>query len=329
MGAVAYTIELNEYLGPRETRFFGEGYKRARHDLDVLAHQRDSLEGIASVSYPDDWSKKGDASQRAHLSTVDVLLFGVQVAELILVGRYGLTETGRRQSWVRSASIAGGASPVEDSLSALAVAGLLRSTAGFGSAMVSSVVTVKIASLNVKVEIVHPPTSTNALEPDLAATRGLLAESRDQLYRDGYKRNEVNVETVLVEPGGTQGSGALSIGPSAGAARAPFTGLEGQFGAVPSFIDAFVAALQAGQVLLYELDGIKRAESNTLWMRRTRISAPGPLRQASKAAFRVELSQPRVVVYGGSNWRAATIKAEVDQISVACSVTHRVSDEAA
>ena len=80
-----------------------------------------------------------------------------------------------------------------------------------------------------------------------------------------------------------------------------------------------------GQVLLYELDGIRRADSNTLWMRRTTMTAdPEALASASTSGVVAALEEPRLLTAGAERWRTATIVGDCQGVLTRCAVAHRL-----
>src|SRR5690606_21392631 len=98
---------------------------------------------------------------------------------------------------------------------------------------------------------------------------------------------------------------AVDVLPDASLARADLT-LDPDGPA--TMIDLFVAALQLGQVLLYSLDGVARADSNTLWMRRT-VIRPAPETPAD-GRFEVRLREPRQLRGAPGAWRSAEMVPE-------------------
>ncbi|MGH8968103.1 MAG: AvrD family protein, partial [Actinomycetes bacterium] len=75
---------IDDYLGPAQTRFFGHGYRRAQYRVaDVTSTPADyadpGVRATVTIDYPLDWSvKETDVDLRPHLSTVDMLVLGVQ-----------------------------------------------------------------------------------------------------------------------------------------------------------------------------------------------------------------------------------------------------------
>jgi hypothetical protein len=109
----------------------------------------------------------------------------------------------------------------------------------------------------------------------------------------------------------------------------PTEGVEGGFQPLTTLIDCFVGSLQLAQILLYELDGIHRAVSNTLWMRQTvleaaRPQAPGPEGHDGPRQLTTTLADPTVLTKDGTNWRTAEILGRLDGVSLRCAVAHQL-----
>jgi hypothetical protein len=89
------------------------------------------------------------------------------------------------------------------------------------------------------------------------------------------------------------------------------------------FIDAFVGAVQLGQLLLSRLDGLVGA--GCLWTRRTSFRTDRPLLTAQRSLLHTRLGRSRIVRLEGNPWRCADIVAGVgDALTVTCSVGHRL-----
>jgi hypothetical protein len=89
------------------------------------------------------------------------------------------------------------------------------------------------------------------------------------------------------------------------------------------FIDVFVSSLQVGQIMLYELDGIKREDSNNLWMRNFKLEKREKLHQENTLS--VTLANMTITQVEGNQWRSADIVANVNNLSLRCSVAHQLS----
>ncbi|MFJ4860176.1 AvrD family protein [Streptomyces sp. NPDC088748] len=322
---------VSDYLGAPERRFFGDGYKRAQHRLAGITSGQDTAEGdntpaltgTASVTYPADWSRKGTVDQKPHLSTIDVLLLGVQLTEALLARHRGLSDEDFRGSWLRRARIKAGAVPVEDDLAAIPVAARLGGEQPSPDAgRTVSVVDATVGALTIRVELDHPDVCRAPARPPLTGRA-------DRPFGDAYRQRRQSVEDVYVAPGRDRATALVRLS-AWDLAAAPGSGTEGGHQPSAGLVDAFVVALQLGQVLLYELDGVSRADSDTLWMRSTQLEASSPQRPLTTPdggphPVTAELRDAtRLTTRRGETWRRADIAAELAGVSVICSVAHRL-----
>ncbi|MGW5847843.1 AvrD family protein [Streptomyces sp. NPDC055254] len=325
---------IDDYLGPGDQRFFGEGFKRGVHEVGeiVVGHDESGtgyVRGRASVAYPSDWSRKGDTDQRPHLSTIDVLVLGVQLSEVYLAHSRGLDEQQRAGAWIRKARIKAGSSPVEEDLQGFdiqAVPTEVRPSPD-GADRLVTVLDAKIGTLTVRTEIDHPvgtPVSTTGTYPSLDA---VLGESPQRPFGTGYKSRRQTIENIEFTGAGDTARTASGVGfvlrddaPTQG------RGVEGRYHSSVSMIDSFVVGLQLGQVLLYELDGVSRANSNTLWMRQTVLEADSPLRPLAEiTTTSAHLADSMVLnTSKGETWRRADIVGELGGIRLRASVAHQL-----
>src|SRR5690606_35037957 len=94
-------------------------------------------------------------------------------------------------------------------------------------------------------------------------------------------------------------------------------GLEADRQPTLTLVDAFVAALQLGQVLLYD-----RARSSRLWTRRATARASPAPRGTAPCTARARLACARVVDRDGVPWRLADVVADGGPYEVVCAVAH-------
>jgi hypothetical protein len=95
-----------------------------------------------------------------------------------------------------------------------------------------------------------------------------------------------------------------------------------------SMVDAFVVTLQLGQVLLYELDGLARGASSTLWMRQTTVTDDGgPVAPRGPIAAHAGLAATSVLSRRGERWRTATLTGELLGVMTRCAVAHRLPND--
>ncbi|MFE1879999.1 AvrD family protein [Streptomyces diastatochromogenes] len=328
--APPYLADVSDYLGAPERRFFGEGYKRARHHLtgfhipeaDGAAAEAPRLGATARVTYPSDWSRKGEVDQRPHLSTVDVLLLAAQLTEALLTAHLGLTERELATVWLARVRIKAGSRPVEDDLAGFPVTAYVADRLPSPQpGCARTAVEATVGTLRVRLEADHPdirPGERPAVEPAV----------RDGGYGDAGRLGGQRVESMQVRPGTNVATADVRL---SGGPDGVLGGMEGEHQPSVHLVDAFVTALQVGQVLLYELDQVPRSASDTLWMRSTLLEAATPHRpriapDGGPLPLRAELRDAVLLNNRhGETWRRADIVATLADITVVCSVAHRLS----
>ncbi|MFC4606535.1 AvrD family protein [Streptomyces maoxianensis] len=325
---------IDDYLGPRDQRFFGEGFKRGVHQVGEIVVGYDDagtghVRGRASVSYPADWSRKGDTDQRPHLSTIDVLVLGVQLSEVYLAHSRGLGEQQRAGAWLRRAWIKAGSSPVEDDLQGFDIEAVLAEVrpSPDGPDRLVSVLDSRIGTLTIRTEIDHPVGTPVTTAGRYSSLDALLGDSAQRPFGSAYKNRRQIIEDVEVVLGDelqdTRAGVRFDIRSDVPVAG---QGIEGLHQPSVSMIDSFVVGLQLGQVMLYELDGVSRAESNTLWMRQTVLEADSPLRPLDRCTETSAHLADSIVLNTskGESWRRADIVGELGGVRLRCSVAHQL-----
>ncbi|WP_181793543.1 AvrD family protein [Streptomyces sp. WELS2] len=305
--ALAYP-SVDDKLGDRGTRFFGEGFKRVAHAVTHVSvtPATGTVEATAGLSLPGTWSQKGRTKQRPHLSTIDVMLLAAQLTGLYTGHTF---EHDPTRFVVRGVKIRAGAQPDEDGLEQFPVHAVHRSTTDAPGGEQITTMDCRIGGMTITVVAAHPAGSPVEAPGFYAQAGHLPGVWNDRPYGVDHHTQSQLLTDVHADVAD------LSAG-----ARLELTG-KGVFTA----IDLFVSALQLGQVLLYELDGVDRAGSNTLWMRRTDITiGKGPDTDRAYAAqrFTVRLEKAQELPTRQGTWRTARIRADHAGLSLACDVTH-------
>ncbi|MBM7087836.1 hypothetical protein JTP67_04540 [Streptomyces sp. S12] len=292
---------VDDFLGAREGRFFGEGFKRVHHRLTGLTIDDAGITATAGLEIPGAWSRKGDTTQRPHLSTVDVMLYGARLAGLHAAHHRGLGPDAPFS--VRSLTIKAGNQPQEDGLDTFPVSGRLLDTADDGTTTMEC----RVGLLTVRIETAAGTPGTAGPRPGTgtyAHADALPGPWNDAPFGVPHRDRRQLLTAVDVLPDASLARADLTLDPDGPA----------------TMIDLFVAALQLGQVLLYSLDGVARADSNTLWMRRT-VIRPAPETPAD-GRFEVRLREPRLLPGAQGGWRSAEIVTDHAGLRLSCSVAH-------
>jgi Pseudomonas avirulence D protein (AvrD) len=339
MGTKLSYPSIEDYLGPADKRFFSRGFRRSEHEVSalLLTPGPDPAAGaraLATVRYPPDWSAKAVGTDlRPHLSTVDALILGAQLAEAHLAFAYGLDDRARAAMWLRRVNVRAGAAPQED-LTDLACSAEPRGTTQAREAdALLSVYDCSVGVMRVTCQIEHPA----AGPADRAVAAGWAGGSRshatledalgpadERYYGAGYKSRQHGVEDVRVDMGELRSDGTVRI-ESAESAPALTGGIEGQYQPSLSMIDCFVVNLQLAQVLMYEMDSIARQDTNTLWMIKTRLDAERPRRPfGDSVPAQAAITARHLVPLRGGMWRNVDISAQCGGVTLRSSFAHEL-----
>lgn len=320
---------IDDHLGPAEQRFFGRGFRRVGYDIGELRLTRGADQTVRAassvgVSYPADWSKKAAGTDLLpHFSTVDGLVVAAQLAEACLAGLV----PDLRDGWLRKARITAGTSPQED-LARLPAEATLRRTDPLpgepGRAV--SLVDCTVGTMRIRCEVVHAlPTGTVRDAGTYAGLDALLGPAADRYFGTGFTTRRQFIREVAVDQRSLSADAALTVVHEDGAV-VPTAGLEGANQPSVSMIDAFVTALQLAQIMLYELDGMRRQDSNTLWMRQTTLTASRPDRPTAAVPVTTRLDEPGLLRMGGGTWRTLDVVAELAGLRVRSAVAHQLPE---
>jgi hypothetical protein len=310
MTEIALRETVDDYLGPGAKRFFSAGYRRVGYTFgpvvaDVRSEHDTSVTTQVGLSYPADWSKKlAGADLRPHLSTIDAILLGVQLAELCVVRTFRLDADAHRALWVRRIRIRAGQSPEED-LAELPLEGRLTGT-GAGTVLPAvSFVDCRVGAMRVRCEVEHAGGPAHPGHDLLPTVETLLGPAKNRYYGTGFTRGDHRIDELALD--GLTASARVDL-TDAGATQ----GAEAAYAPAPTMVDAFATGLQLAQILLYELDGMHRRDSNTLWMRSTTLTSDSPHRTFRPGLrLHTRLENIRLVEMNDGVWRTADIHTEL------------------
>jgi hypothetical protein len=318
---------LDDLLGPPQRRYFGEGYKRAEHQLtaiavDAGAHGRPAVSARAGVRYPVDWSRKGAIDQTPHLGTTDVLLIAIQLCETYLLTVAGLSQEQLGRAVLRTVRIKAGNAPVEHDLHDFPVSVSVAATAkpATRDGLPSTALAGSVGPLRFRFDIDHPRADPGELPARYDTITDVLGDPRRRYAGSGFTRRSQTIADLRLNRPALTGWAQVGFDDSA----TPDRGMGWRHGGHAAALDCFVVSLQLAQILLYELDDITRADSHTLWMRRTAIdlTTPKPMKSPVPASTRLE--NPALLSNCGATWRSVDIVGELPGVAMRCAVAHRL-----
>ncbi|MGO4246418.1 AvrD family protein [Paenarthrobacter sp. RAF54_2] len=326
---------IDELLGDGRGRFFSHGYKTTNPRLRELrvnhTVSESTLTACAALGVEGTWSIKGNSEQTPHLGTTDVLVLAARMAEALLASRY--SPELLPAAYLASVTISGGSEPVEGTLGDLECRATLQD---LGNA---SVLRCSVGSMTAVLEVAHEHAELGLASVQSPSEEALVGDAYTRLYGGLWAERQVSLLDVVLDPSeGDAGEGTararLSFRqqPSLSRRLDDRRGLEAAYPQALSAVEYFVGSLQLGQVLLYRLDSLNRADSNTLWMRKTRITLSGPCPKnggGQGTGLAVRLHKSRLIEKDGGWWRCADVVGTFDGGEVVCSVAHQLPSKAA
>jgi len=317
---------IDDLLGPAAARFFGAGYRAVRHELgeleiDAAPSGAARVRGTTSLLYPEAWSRKGSRALVPHVSSIDAFVVATELVEVLLAVSLGLRAEERASAWVRSLDLRSGTRPQED-LGAVPVSAELVATAeGDGSSVAT--VEARVGTLTVVLGVVHPPArGARAVPAGRVSAQDVLGPASARFHAGGYVASSQHIADV--ELGADAQGVRATVVPSSDVGTGPFRDLGSSYLPGVTFIDAIVGLAQVSEVLLYALDAVDRARSNTMWMRRVRLETPEPGLSREPFATSAQLRVARLVPLHGATWRAVEMTGQYHRISARYALAHEL-----
>jgi hypothetical protein len=252
--------------------------------------------------------------------------------ELHLAHAYGLPAAARARTRLRKAVLRAGGVPQEDLLGIPLSAGLVKTENVPGApSPFLSVYACSVGNLQVRCEIEHPMGIWEPVEAEYDSLDDVLGPGDRRFYGEGFKARRHHIQDVRVDMDTFTARGDVHFVPEPDPAN---QGIDGALHPSVTFVDAFVVNLQLVQILMYELDSLTRADSNTLWMMRTVLEAPAappPLPDHPDLALPAEatLTEKRLLPLRGGTWRSVDIEAGLAGIGLRCGFAHELPPHAA
>jgi hypothetical protein len=322
-----------DILGPPEQRYFGRGFQRVSHRItDVGIHPlltNGTVNATAAVDYPIDWSTKpGGHPARPHLSTVDMLIIGLQLTEAYLTHAHRLDPAARRGIWTRAFKMRAGATAQEhlDHVAAHGRRGPVR-LGPAGTREVVSDFDFRIGGIRLSVEAEHNAGTPTVNPGTWDEVDQLLGDADRRHYGRGYTTRRQNIGAITVDPTGSLATGQVQV------EEDPFVdgllreGMAAAYEPTLSLVDATVCVAQLAQILAYSLEGVDRGRTGTFWMRQYRMRFDTPTTSITEPltmTFRVVRRQR--IDRTGASWRLYDLAGDIGGNPVSTSIAFTVSD---
>jgi hypothetical protein len=298
-----YWQSIDDALGPAAGRYFGTGYKQTGPTIGQVQVRHDAqasrLAGHGSVT--------GDK-----LSTTDAVALVTEALVGLVAARY--CPEAAAETRMIALDLRASAKPLGSPFDDFPVHARLSDETGGPLSIEASV-----GNITAIGQVVRPTVAGSLVDVDSAERLPSLFGVGEEL---AYQRRTV-VLTRVTSRGPAEAEADFEVADD----RSGSDGLGSDGAGEVCFIDAFVGAIQLGQLLLARLDGLDEFGAGCLFTRRTSFRVDRPLRTAQRSLLHTRLGRSRIVRLEGSPWRCADIVAGVgDAMTVTCSVGHRLPD---
>ena len=324
---------IDDRLGSSRGRFFGEGYKNVTRRLtsvEVMPHSAAALgevRGSATLIYDLNWSTKGSrGGLRPHLSTLDGLLMAANLVEAYMVHTHQLDAAERRRLWFSQLTFQASGTPDEE-LANFEVSAVHIDCVADPASMLGyrSTFRTRIGGLKINCVLEHERPRNVGPAGRFAVIDDLLGPEAQRYYGVGYRARTLQVRDLELDAGA--GRVRAQVG-SAPQLREP-DGVEACYPKSLSILEGMVALAQMAQVLIYEVDGLKRSRSNTLWMRRasmTRLNPEEPSALSANATVTIE--REKTLRLGVGTWRTFDLVGEFQGFVARAALAHQLPEPA-
>jgi hypothetical protein len=272
--AITKFDDISDFLGEPDTRYLSSGFKRVSRNITEISfrNEQNSMEATANLQYRKDWSIKTDQKKCIpHLSSPDIVILSIQVAELLLTNIVGLTAEHISRSWVRQINIKFGRNPCTD-LQHIPISATKENTneeQDSLNGLVSSF-TLSIGSTNVFIEIDHPFSQNDTKE----RVNFPLLDSESYYFGGNYGEKDLSILNLLhnSDEKSIDAEVELKFSPNYSCSR----GIGGDHTTAFNALDSIMLTGQLAQVLIFSTDQTNRESANNLWVRDVEVKIPLP-----------------------------------------------------
>lgn len=291
---LSFFKEADEFLGDKSTRYFGAGYINCSQDISNFQIQSESLDTLifsclGKVVLPQTWSMKGSNNQKPHLSTIDIIELSLLTFDKFIQDIHHHPTCSKKL--IYKINITAGKSPVESDFEKIEITGSLKKLNKD-----TNILDMNISNMNIQIFYCN---DTHKIEP---------------IEFGHYSKTPLEINDVMINVDELKAAALVNNRRILKENIEPW-----------STSCLFSAGLQLGQILLYQLDSISRAESNTLWMKKTEIFflSNQPNIDVSHPIF-TRLENVKRYTKADGDWRRADIYSIIGNTKIICSVTHKL-----
>ena len=306
-----------QFLGPKEERYFASGYKNITCELFNPHFSGDRLTASLNLDCGKSLSTKNGKIIDEHLGSIESSLIAIRSLELFLSVKYNLTDNEISASCVKRIEFkTKPCSPSSNQQNDIEVTPIHFFGKNRDSFTGIFEILVKNFQFLIELDIDR---QFNPSEPsDKRFTENIINTTHH--YHQGYRLASIDIENLLLD---LQNRSVIAESKVTHPNKVFEAGLGTKNLQGLSFVEFLSIAGQLTQVLLYKLENSSREESNNMWVRSLSadflpVKTNQPIEVTSKAYF----TEFNLVKVKGELWRTVSAKFEIGNIHGSAKVCH-------
>lgn len=260
IGNIEKYLDIDEILGDKKGRYFGDGFRRVTYDINNIEINTENTAHIrVNIHYPSDWSSKqhGQVSL-PHLSTVDAAPLASVLGEWYMHHFYEIDNTLGIDMQLISCEIKSGTTPNENLINLPErIKEVKHEKLKSKSSLFKgySELSIQFGGMNINLKFAH--SGKKCLPP---GSYNFILNNHNHKYThanhkaiSGYTR--IDIKNININKNNKTAHANLIFESD----NAEYRDL--------SLVEIALVSAQLAQSLIYRVDDIDRSRSNTLWMR--------------------------------------------------------------
>ena len=305
-----------QFLGKKEERYFAFGFKKIVCNLDNFSYSPNKLTSLLYVKWEEGWSVKDTRQLKPHLGSIESFTVVARMVEIYMAIKYNLCEDEISNSKFQTIRIKTKLCTCD--INAPLSVCLVEKVANINRSDKSTSdfeITIGNFQYNVCLEYASN-SSSYGFSFDKFATSTI--NRRDHYYYTGYKLSNIDIENIIIQ----NGEQTLTAIPSIKRSTSNRTcGLATSLLPELTFLDFLRIGGQLTQILLYSFDGIRREDSQNLWIRSLSAWFDDQKIKRDKIS-KVSLADVKKIKYDNKTWRTAIVNLEIGSIHATAKVCH-------
>ncbi len=299
---------ITDFLGCKEDRYFSNGFK----SIDILygdvIYENNILTTSIKVQCKKNWSQKNGLCLKPHLGTTEFISIAATVSQQLLENKLGLNTNDIETSWISRFTCKVKKCENID-YSHIPVSGKFVSTTPL-EGFCESCINVHIGSLSVMLYVRHP---------FLPSTSEPVDGKKIDLYKRGYKLRDHSITDVILDKEEMVTVGSVYLSDSCRESR---KGLGAKYMGM-ILTDFVLITGQLTQALLYNMNKIKRAESNNLWLREIDVWCEEPQNE-TKCHSEIRFLNINIIQKDNKTWQSVTLSGKLGRINSKIKVAQKI-----